>query len=94
MKINNLIWLEKIVDKLAVKHQVEIEEVEEVFQNHPRFRYVEKGKQLGEDVYLASGQTEAGRYLTVLFIYKGQGEALILSARNMANWEKKRYGRK
>ncbi len=94
MKINNLIWLPQIVDKLAVKHQVEIEEVKEVFQNHPRFRYVEKGQQLGEDVYLASGQTGAGRYLTVLFIYKGQGEALILSARDMANWERKRDGRK
>jgi hypothetical protein len=94
MKINNLIWLEKIVDKLAVKHQVEIEEVEELFQNYPRFRYVEKGKQLGEDVYLASGQTEAGRYLTVLFIHQANSDALILSARDMANWERKRYGRK
>jgi len=41
-----------------------------------------------------SGQTEAGRYLTILFIYKQTKEALILSARKMANKERKMYDRK
>jgi uncharacterized DUF497 family protein len=43
---------------------------------------------------LALGQTEAGRYLTVLFIHKKSKEALILSARDMAEKERKLYGRK
>jgi uncharacterized DUF497 family protein len=43
---------------------------------------------------MALGQTHAGRYLTVLFIYKQTKEALILSARGMANKERKMYGRK
>jgi uncharacterized DUF497 family protein len=65
-----------------------------VFNNQPQFRFVEKGKRVGEDVYMASGQTDSGRYLTVLFIHKSGGDALILSARDMANWERKRYERK
>jgi len=36
MKIENLIWLQDIIDKLAFKHRVETSEVEEVFDNRPR----------------------------------------------------------
>jgi uncharacterized DUF497 family protein len=43
---------------------------------------------------MASGQSNGGRYLTILFIHKANADALILSARNMANWERKRYERK
>ena len=35
MKIDGLIWLRDIVDKLAWKHQVDTEEVEEVLNNQP-----------------------------------------------------------
>ena len=59
-----------------------------------KFRFVEKGEREGEDVYMALGQTEGGRYLTVLFIHKATNEALILSARDMAEKERKLYGRK
>ncbi|MGK7925973.1 MAG: hypothetical protein AB4290_12140 [Spirulina sp.] len=43
---------------------------------------------------LALGQTNAGRYLAVLFIYKAAARSLILSARNMADKERKLYARK
>ncbi len=94
MNIEGVIWLRAIVDKLAFKHHVETDEVEEVFGGKPKFRFVEKGERADENVYLALGQTDAGRYLTVLFIYKKTKEALILSARDMANKERKMYGRK
>jgi uncharacterized DUF497 family protein len=94
MNIEGVIWLRTIVDKLAFKHHVETDEVEEVFGGKPKFRFVEKGEREGEDVYMALGQTGAGRYLTVLFIYKKTKEALILSARDMADKERKMYGRK
>jgi uncharacterized DUF497 family protein len=94
MNIEGTIWLTNIIDKLAVKHHVETYEVEEVLEYKPRFRFVEKGRRKGENVYMALGQTEAGRYLTVLFIYKTTKEALILSARDMAKKERKMYGRK
>jgi len=94
MKIEGVIWLRDIVDKLAFKHHVETDEVEEVLNGKPKFRFIEKGERRGEDVYLALGQTDAGRYLSVLFIYKKTREALILSARDMARKERRRYGRK
>jgi len=43
---------------------------------------------------MALGRTEAGRYLAFLFILKLNHGALILSARDMADNEKKSYGRK
>lgn len=55
MTIEGIIWLRDIVDKLAFKHRVEAREVEEVLENRPKIRFVEKGKRKGEDVYLALG---------------------------------------
>jgi uncharacterized DUF497 family protein len=43
---------------------------------------------------MALGQTDSGRYLTVLFIHKPPSEALILSARDMADRERRQYGKK
>lgn len=94
MKIAGIFWLRDVVNKLVVKHQVEIYEVEEVFVNRPKIRFMEKGERPGEDVYIGLGKTDAGRYLAVLFIYKINRQALILSARNMAKKERKSYGRK
>ena len=94
MKIRGIVWLREIVDKLAVKHHVEPHEVEEVLGGTVQFRVVEKGERKGEDVYLALGQSDAGRYLAVLFIHKKTRETLILSARDMAAKERKRYGKK
>lgn len=94
MRIAGFIWLEDIVQKLIWKHLVETEEVREVFDNSPRFRFVEKGHRKVENVYMALGQTDAGRYLICFFIHKKDKRALILSARDMTNAERKRYDRK
>lgn len=94
MKIEGIIWLQEIVDKLASKHHVEPDEVEEVFDNKPKIRFVEKGERKGENVYMALGRTDAGRYMSVLFIYKKTKEVLILSARDMAAKERRQYGKK
>jgi len=94
MKIRGVVWLREIVDKLAVKHRVEPHEVEEVLANTTQIRLIEKGERRGEDVSIALGQSDAGRYLAVLFIYKKTREALILSARDMAAKERKQYGKK
>lgn len=94
MYVDDFIWLPEIIDKLFVKHHVTQDEVEEVFYNRPRFRFVESGNRKGENVYSAGGQTDAGRYLIVFFIYKSNNLALILSSRDMDKKERKRYGRK
>ncbi|MCY4388532.1 MAG: BrnT family toxin [Desulfurellaceae bacterium] len=94
MKIDGFIWLPDIIDKLARKHHVGQDEVEEVFFNHPRYWFVERGYCPGEDVYAATGQTDAGRYVIVFFIHKETKLALILSARDMDRKERRRHERK
>jgi len=94
VRIEGIVWVPEIVDKLASKHNVTRREVEEVLSGNPKFRFTEKGRRLGEDVFLALGRTEAGRYLAVLFIYKVSREALILSAREMQRKERKQYEKK
>jgi len=94
MKINGIIWLRDVVDTIAYKHKVETYEVEETLSGKPKFRFVEKGERKDEDVYLALGKTNSGRYMSLLFIYKKTKEALILSARDMAKKERILYGKK
>ena len=60
MRIREIIWLEEVIEKLAVKHHVEPHEVEEVLCNEPRVRLLERGHQAGEDVFLALGRSDAG----------------------------------
>ena len=93
MIIKRLIWLTQFVEKIERKHGVEVEEVEELFVNRPRIQRVEKGDVVGEHLYRALGQTDAGRYLTVFFIYKGGGGALVISARDASPGERKSYGK-
>jgi uncharacterized DUF497 family protein len=94
LKITGLIWLEDVIGKLARKYSIQQQEVREVFANLPQFRFVEKGHYPGENVYAALGQTDAGRYLITFFVYKRDGRALILSARNMTPSERRKYGKK
>ncbi len=94
MRVDGFIWLTAIVETLEVKHHVIQDEVEEVFFNRLRFRFVESGHQAGEDVYAASGPIDGGRYLIVFFIRKSGNKALILSAREMDRKERKMYERK
>lgn len=83
MRIVDIIWLPQVVDKLAWKHAVEPEEVDQILFGKPFYRKVQKGHIPGEDVYTAMGRTETGRYLMVFFVYKETKEALVLSAREM-----------
>ena len=94
MFIDDFVWLTEIAKKVASKHRVTLDEAEEVFFNNPRYRFVESGHRIGEDVYSAGGETDAGRYLIVFFIYKGDNTALILSARDMDTAERRRHERK
>ncbi len=94
MKITELIWLDDVIEKIETKHRVTLTEVEEVFAGKPKVKKMHRGHFRGENVYIALGQTKAGRYLTVFFIHKRTYEALILSARDMDKKERKSYARK
>jgi uncharacterized DUF497 family protein len=63
LKINGIIWYEKIIEK-------------------------------NENVYAGLGQTNGGRYIIIFFIYKLNKHALIMSARDMTQSERKKYEQK
>jgi uncharacterized protein len=91
--IRKIIWKDQFVEKLASKHGVSIMEAEYVLNGNPHIRRVAKGKVKDENVYVAFGQTEAGRYLIVFYIRKISGSILPISARDMDNAERKYYER-
>ena len=68
ISIDDIIWLERIVEKLAWKYNVLPSEVEEIFSGNCRIFKKEKGIVDGEKLYNALGKTEHGRYLSVFFI--------------------------
>lgn len=93
MRVDHVTCHPDIGVKLATKHGVDIEECDEVFHDSPTYRLVEAGRVEGENLYYVGGQTDAGRYLSVYFIHKGRGVALVISARDMAPKEKRLYGK-
>ena len=92
--IADIIWLDRIVEKLAWKHNVLPSEVEEVLSGDCRVFRKEKGKVEGEHLYNALGKTGAGRFLSVFFIRKLGNKALIVTARDMNKSERRRYEEK
>lgn len=91
MNIYTVIWKDQFAEKLAVKHGVDIDEVEEILFTKPHIRLFEKGHIQGENLYAAYGQTQAGRYLIVFFVLKNRTSALPISARDMTQSERKYY---
>jgi len=48
MQVTGVIWLRDIVDKLWWKHHVTTDEVEEVFNHSPRYRFIESGDMMAK----------------------------------------------
>lgn len=94
MKIKECLWLDRFVDKIIRKHNVYPEEVEEVFYKDPFIRRLEKGYVKGEDLFIGFGRTNAGRYLSILFVLKENKRVLVISARDMTTRERKKYGKR
>ena len=93
VRIDEVIVSSETEEKLISKHGVYVYEVEELFQARPLIEFVEKGRLRGQNVYVALGQSEDGRYLGAFFINKGRGRALVISARDMDAKERKHYGK-
>jgi uncharacterized DUF497 family protein len=93
MRLYEVIWKDQFVNKIEQKHQVSTDEVEQVLFSWPHVRQAQTGRVKGEDLYVAYGQTEAGRYLLVFFLRKRQTVALPISARDMTQAERRYYER-
>jgi uncharacterized DUF497 family protein len=89
--LHDIIWRERFLLKIVAKHGVTADEVEEVLFTKPHVRLAEKGQVKGEPLYVAYGQTAAGRYLVVFFIRKGRKAAMPISARPMTRAEERYY---
>ena len=88
LRITNLEWHEENVSHIA-RHGVGPEEAEEVcFETNP---FIVKSRY---NRYYALGQTENGRYLTIVFEYRGQSKAKIITARAMSESERRLYKRR
>lgn len=91
MRITDIIWKDRYVEKLASKHGITVAEAEAVLLSTPVVRKVAKGHVHGENVYAAMAQISGGRYIIVFFIRKRHGMALPISARDMDTAERKYY---
>jgi uncharacterized DUF497 family protein len=94
LRVRQIIWIDEFVDKIETKHHVTASEVEEVLRGKRKVRRIAKGNVRGEDVYLALGQTDVGRYLAVFFILKRNRHVLPISARDMDGKERRQYEQK
>ena len=84
-----IIWITEIENKIYNKHKVIKDEVEEILCSKPYFRFIENGLRKNEDLYVAFGRTNSGRYLAIFFIYKLSREALVVTAREMTKRERR-----
>jgi len=91
LRLYEVIWKDKFVEKIADKHNVTTDEVEEILFSEPHVRLAEKGRVKGENLYVAYGQTTAGRYVVIFFILKRRTAALPISARDMTTSERRYY---
>jgi hypothetical protein len=83
--ISRFEWDEWNAGHIEERHGLSPEEAEEVFSSRPVIRRVRGGR------FAAYGQTEEGRYLTVIFHFKPDGVVRIITARAMNRWECRYY---
>ena len=84
MKEYDFWWDDDNIDHIA-DHGVEPYEAEEVIINKHWLKRNGKGK------YLAYGQTDAGRFLVIVFAPKADDRLRVVTARDMTPIEKRRY---
>jgi uncharacterized DUF497 family protein len=87
MKAATFQWDEENVEHIA-RHRVEPFEAEEVLDDDPLIL------KTSDDRYLAYGQTDAGRYLLVVFVWKSRHTIRVITARDLTRAEKSRLRRR
>ncbi len=80
-------WARKNIEHI-VDYVVEPYEAKEAIGDEP---FIAKA---GQDKYVAYGQSDAGRYLLVVFAPKSERRLRVITARDMTAAEKKRYRRR
>jgi uncharacterized DUF497 family protein len=83
-------WDRGNLDKNLVKHKVENWECEQIFFNAPLLVLEDPSHSRAEKRWAAFGQTDAGRFLVVIFTKRGD-LLRVISARNMNRKEREFY---
>lgn len=73
--IVRLLWDERNEEHIG-RHGVDREDVEEAVHNRP---HITRNR---HDTYRVVGQTDAGRYLTIIVSPRGHGEFYVVTARD------------
>ena len=93
MLFQRLFWRADRTEHIA-RHGLSPEEVEEAVFDDPErrmFRGPRSERDRARYVYYVYGCTQAGRYLLVVLLDMGRGEALPVTARDMTRRERQRY---
>jgi hypothetical protein len=83
-------WDEGNIDKNLLKHQVQNWECEQIFFNEPLIILDDSKHSLSEKRWAAFGQTDAGRFLAIIFTKRGK-LLRVISASDMNRKERKFY---
>ncbi len=83
-------WDEGNIDKNLLKHQVQNWECEQIFFNEPLIILDDPKHSLSEKRWAAFGQTDAGRFLIIIFT-KREKLLRVISARDMNHKERQFY---
>lgn len=89
--INGFDWDEGNWDKNWIKHKVSTGECEEIFFNLPLLLMPDPDHSMVEARSFVLGQTNAGRYLFIVFKIRAD-KIRIISAREMSKKERAVYG--
>ena len=84
-----LLWDDASIEHIWERHHLRIEEVDEAFHNPKAL--IHTGRYGRQVVY---GQTEGGRYLTIIVKFESRHTAWLITARDMTNSERQRYKRR
>ncbi len=80
-----------ILNKIYLKHHIQWNEVEEIFENKPGIFKISAKDQYGKIRYKALGKTYEGRYLIVIFVRDKEKNIKVITSRKMTDSEKKQF---
>ena len=75
-----------IRDKIAIKHGILSEEIDEAFYNSTM-----RIRRTRASLYKLYSQTDAGRYVVLIAAYRGSGRWQIATARDMSEAERREF---
>ena len=82
--ITSIKWTEDSIEHVA-RHAVRPEDVEEACFNEEEIPLIRSGR---ENLHYVFGKTYSGRFLFIVVRFVRQGEARVITARDMSEWEK------